>query len=304
MVGNTGPDTANARDLELPMNYHDYRFSVLRVVPNAMRGERVNIGLAAFHPTGKVTFHLSVNRDRLRALDPNLTAINWETWGAQAEELFSKLPEAARLQWLRTSMAPVTCDAELGLFRATPGDFALQVEDLLERLVLKPRRLLQKGQQRKRQPTQLQAQLKSWFKAEKIMGKGMDDITKHRIVEEYPISLETDSFADFAFKNGALHIMETLDLRNIDHLTNRIRNQAAFKSIVLDQARDVIGHGQRIAIVAATDYLAVKPALKMIERNADDLISMDSQADIDRLVKRLTDALHLSEQLAAPTLAA
>ncbi|USE78867.1 DUF3037 domain-containing protein [Cupriavidus gilardii] len=284
------------------MTQTDFKFSVLRVIPNAVRGERVNVGLSTVDPSSTVRIHLHVNRDRLRALDPNLTAIDWENWAEQAETLLNSLPESARTQWLCTGLAPVIADKEFGWFKASQDGYDTMVDQLLERLVLKPRKVAERRKSG-RQATHLQAQLRNWFKAEKIMGKSMDDLSRHRIVEEFPVSIETDSFADFAFKNGALHIMETLDLRHVDHLTARLRNQAAFKSVVLDQARDVVGDGKCIAIVAATDYQAVKPALRMIERNADEVLSIDSPQDVERLATRLSEALHLPNLLVPPALA-
>jgi hypothetical protein len=287
------------------MNITHYHFAVLRVMPNAMRGERFNIGLAVFHPDQSVSLHLDVSRERLKALDPNLSVIKWDLWATQARDLLEQLPYEARLNWLKTAFTPITADAELGWFRAANDqEVRDNIESLLKRLVSRPRRLIRAERTKGSQPTRLQSQLKNWFKAQHILGKSMDDLAKNRIVEEYPVSIDTDSYADFAFKNGALHIIETMDLRGVDHLTARLRNQAAFKSIVLDQARDVTqGGGQRIAILAASDYGAVKSAVKMIERNADDVVSMDNPGDVDRLILKLSNALHLQNQIAPPQIA-
>ncbi|KAF3999190.1 DUF3037 domain-containing protein [Glaciimonas immobilis] len=287
------------------MKTTDYYFSVLRVVPNVMRGERVNVGLVVFHPGGHdVTIHLHIIKDRLRALDPNLSAIKWDAWAMQAKESLTAIPVENRVHFLQTAFSPITTDTQTGWFKATSEEEVQDnIDGLLKRLVVSPQRVIRIENKGLPRTTKLQAELKNWFKAQKIMGKNMDDLSRSQIVSEYPVSLETDSYADFAFKNGALHVMETMDLRGVNYLSARLRNQAAFKSIVLDQAREVTqGGGQRIAVVSASDYSLVKPAIKMIERNADDVISMESQEDIDRLIRRLTEALHLTTQLSNPTL--
>lgn len=284
------------------MNSSNHKFRVLRVTPNPIRGERLNVGLLVTNPEGKFEVRLHVMRDRLAALDPNLTAIQWEDWAKHAKESIDQLPEELALAWIERGLSPVQADVHDGVFVASSAaEFEVQVQMLLERLVVKPSRQFRAPRSKGKQSTQLQAQFKNWFKSAQILGRTMEDISRRQIVQEYPVSLETDSFADFAFKNGALHILETLDLRGVDHLTPRLRNQAAFKSIVLDQASAVTtGGGQRIAVVAASDYGSVKPAIRLIERSADDLISMDSPNDVQRLVEHLTASLHLSGQLQMP----
>lgn len=284
------------------MNSSNHKFRVLRITPNLIRGERLNVGLLLMNPDGKCEVRLHIVRDRLAALDPNLTAISWESWAKHVMETINQLPQELVPAWLERGLNPVHADSHDGVFIASSAaEFEEQVQMLLERLVIRPTRQHRAPRSKGKQPTQLQAQFKNWFKGAQILGRSMEDISRHQIVQEYPVSLETDSFADFAFKNGALHILETLDLRGVDHLTARLRNQAAFKSIVLDQASAVtVGGGRRIAVVAATDYASVKPAIRLIERSADDLISMDSPNDVQRLVEHLTVSLHLSGQLQMP----
>jgi hypothetical protein len=281
------------------MSTDNCHFSVLRLMPNSMRGERLNVGLVVFHPNQDVTVHLDVSQERLRSFDPNLAGINWDDWASQAVKILSDAPSDVRATLLKTAFGPITTDAELGWFRASNNvEVQDNVSSLLKRLVSRPVRLVKVGRTHSTRKTKLQTQLKNWFRVQKILGRSMNDLSNNQVVEEYPISIETDSFADFAFKNGALHIMETIDLRGVDHLTASLRNKAAFKSVVLDQAADVTGGGgQRIAIVAASNYAAIKPALKMIERNADDVVAVENHKDVDRLVRKLTEALHLTQML-------
>jgi len=147
----------------------------------------------------------------------------------------------------------------------------------------------------------LTRQLKDWFKQAKVMGRNMDDLSHSRIVEQYPVSVESDVYADFAYKNGHLHVIETLDLRGADHMTPGLRNNAAFKSITLDMARDVVGQGKRIGIVSASNYANVKSAVRLFERNADELYSLESTDDVQRLADFLASGLHIDGKLLSPT---
>lgn len=279
------------------MTERNYEFTVLRIVPNAMRGERVNVGIAVFDADGTVSIKLDTNKNRLCSFDPNLSAINWDDWQAQARQTLAAIPAASRTYWLTHGLHPVVADEKRGVFRADRDSYEDRVDDLLRRLVATPAREV-RAQRRVLQRTGLHAQWKGWFKAQRIMGRGIEDMERNQIVESYPVSEETSTFAEFAFRNGALHIMETLDLRNIDHLTQRQLNTAAFKSIVLDEARPLVaGGGRRIAVISATDYDAVRPAIKMVERMADDVVMMESADDVARLVRQIGNALHRTDEL-------
>ncbi|WP_250538673.1 MULTISPECIES: DUF3037 domain-containing protein [unclassified Caballeronia] len=286
------------------MNDALYRFSVLRVIPNAMRGERINVGVAITHPNNRVTVHLGANTDRLKALDPNLTAIRWKTWQEQASDTLQSMPPEARKFWLMHGMRPVVSDEEEGCFRTSEHEtFDEIVSDLLRRMVDLPERVIRATKTKQVHSARLHSQLKSWFKGRHIMGSNIDDMNRRCIVEDYPVSRETDTFAEFAFMNGAVHVIETLDLRNVEQLTQRQRNQAAFKSVVLDEARAVTGSsGRRIAVVSATNYEAVRPALRIVERTADDVISMESRQDVLRFANHISRSLHLPSELESESL--
>lgn len=54
-----------------------------------------------------------------------------------------------------------------------------------------------------------------------------------------------------------------------------------------------MGNGKRIGLVAASDYSTIKPALCIFERNTDDLFSMDSPTDTQRLADLLSQDLKI-----------
>lgn len=284
------------------MNQHNYRFTVLRAVPSLMRGERVNVGIAVFHPDGDVAVHVGITRNRSRSFDPRLGAIDWQVWQEQVHETLQELPLDSRKYWLMHGLSPIVADEEMGSFRVD-GEMSYSdaVGDLLRRLVSVSVREHQPRLQVAQAP-RLKSQLKTWFKAQRIMGSSLDDLYNRRIVEAFPISDETDTVAEFAFMNGSVHVMETLDLRDISHLTQQQKNKAAFKSVVLHEARALPNVGRRIAVVAATDYQTVRPVVRMVEHAADDMFHMESAEDVHRLVGYIGEALHQPSQLDARAL--
>lgn len=276
-------------------------FTVLRVQPDRMRGESVNIGLVVFLPGGAVMARVEADMARLRALDANLPRLPiLQDLAQDIEARISALPTRDMQQlMLRDFYAPVRADEHLGSLEAdTPEALEEHIEGMMNRLVRKPALTVRESAQRPRKPSKLDSQMKAWFKGAKLLGRHMDDLARHRIVESYPVAVDADAYADFAFKNGALHVIETLDLRGADHLTPGLRNTAAFKGVVLDMARDVVGEGKRIGVVAAADYATMKGAVRLFERNADELFSLDSPADRQRLADLLARGLHLGTALA------
>lgn len=284
-----------------------YTFSVIRAIPDAMRGERVNVGIAVSHPNGRTTVHLAPDHHRLRHFDPALHVIEWDKWEREVNECLSSMPDTSHRYWLTHGLGPITADEAQGWFKADSEQALGDEIDLLIRRLIAPRH--QESADRyvstPPRPIRLRSQLKDWLKRQHVMGKSVDDLHNRRVVEHFPVSDETETFAEFAFRNGSINIMETLDLRNVTQLTERLRNEAAFKSVVLSEAKYLLDRGsKRIAVVAATDYGAVRSAVRMVEREADDVFYMEKPQDVTRLVVQISEALHLPSVLDADTLLA
>lgn len=276
-----------------------FDFDVLAAVSPAPRGEFLNIGLAVWID-GLPEIRADVSPSRLAAVDPNyprlpvFRSLLEGTLNAELAPLLTPShnnPDALRMLF-DTLVAPIQRVSQGALF-CEPGELEGAIDDTLNRLVR--RQALTIRQDHPRRPaSKLQSQLKSWMRGAKIMGRSMDDLSKRRIVSNYPVSVEADVYADFAYKNGALHVIETLDLRGVEHVNSTLRNTAAFKSITLDLARDIVGErGQRIGIVAATDYAAIRPVLRLFERNSDEIFAIDSPSDAQRFADLLARGLHI-----------
>jgi hypothetical protein len=165
----------------------------------------------------------------------------------------------------------------------TPQWLDHRVEELLQRYVRPPRSDLPR-RKRAKPASRLQRELRDWLKASGVFSKRVEDLGKGRVVEGFPISVAQELYTDFALKNGALHVIETLDLRGIPRLTPLIRGEAAVKAITLDEARDAVD-GERMAVIRASDYAIAKPAVSLIERYASDVFIMDSPSDRQRLAE-------------------
>lgn len=286
-----------------------HEFHILAALTPPPRNERINVGLLMWGEEGPYIYSAASTK-RLAALDPNLPRLPIVAAlieGRLQQELREALSRFGTdtLAWksaLPLLIDPLHVDPQPGSLYATSDDeLAAVIERLLDAMVRRPGLELRAPPKTKRANSPLDRELAAWFRSAHIMGRRMDDLSRHRIVPQYPIAADADVYADFAFRNGALHVIETLDLRGADHVTGTIRHRTAFKSLTLDMARDVVGQqGRRLGVLAADDFGAMKPAIRLFERNADDLFVMESDRDRQRLADFLAEALHVQGGLSLP----
>lgn len=277
-------------------------YFVLLAVPDQVRGESLNVGIVAFLEKDVKVF-VGTDHWRLRALHPNFGILDISKWAHELESELQTLPSnEARRFFLSVVGGPITIDEEPGQLIA---DSLTSLDDLihalLKRLVSTPEKTFSLPAINTITPrSKLNSQLKNWFRSSRIFSSKVSDLNKGKVVSGYPVSADEDLFADFALKNGAIHIIETMDLRGVDRPTKSLRGEAGWKSILLDQAGKILSSDtKRIAVVSADDYSAFRPLIGMMERYADDLISMESASDRQRLADFVSRSLHLEQGLDA-----
>jgi len=278
-------------------------FTLLRLRPDEVRGESMNVGLVTFPPGGPRVY-FDAPPTRLKAFHPDFEHINGDQWARELEEVLPKIGDLdAQINWLRFAIGPVTADAELGhFFSDTFESITDTVEQLLERLVHAPEREIA-APMRPHSPSRgtLKTQLKSWFRQSKVFSSRTSDLSQRRIVPNYPVDAADDLYADFAMKNGSIHVLEVVDWRGVDRITRGLRGEAGLTAILLDQAKKRFSESsRRIAITAADDYKTVSPLLNLVTSYADDVVAIESAEDRQRLADFVATALHAKAPLSFP----
>jgi hypothetical protein len=263
----------------------------------ARNDELLNAGIVLHAPCGP---RVAVVQDaaRLRALHPDYAAVHLAGW---AEALEGTLREHAM-----TLPLPSQQHALLGLF-ARPfvpsesmgtatlaADPAVTLRDLMAWLVNTPARTLRPQPATRKRSTRLVAELRQWLRESKVFSTKVEDISRSKVVANYPVLPSADLYADLAVMNGKLHVIETLDLRGVDRLTPSLRGDAAIKGVTLDEARRSVD-GRRIAVISASDYQVARPAIGLISRYTDDVWDMHVPADKQKLAEFFAASLHRSE---------
>ena len=205
---------------------HIFKYAILMAMPNPIRGERVNVGIVVLAKD-----QLDVRFTELSKMRA-LTGADWQDYAgdvkARLRTAFADTSAALEFLSANPKIDPVFHVSDFAFMRVERmDDYELRVADILKSLVMKPKIAS------KRKSTRINTEISLQLRSIKVLaGKG-ELIEDHRVVRDFCISKEEDLVADFALKNGSMHIMATLDLRKSDVDLG----EAALKAITLNKAK-------------------------------------------------------------------
>jgi len=245
--------------------------------PYPARAEHCTVGALVFAQDGLARVHLAHKLKKVKALDPqaNLEALR-ESLNELAKEVTQK-PGAWEV--FRTGLAGIRFSQDAGFFAyANSEEYERQVQWLLQ-TAAEPR----SAQARKLyQPkSRLFVELKSTFKNFGWLGEKSEDIEDHKVVTHYPVVADQDLSAEFAMKNGRLHLVETVDFRS--GAASAKRMEARGKALVFDAAKEQDIQTQCTVVVAAQDYDDIQASMNLLNRYADRVAVYDSATDMQSL---------------------
>ena len=263
------------------MNSDTVLFSLIRYQPDLQRQEVVNIGIVVFDEAGP---HVAVvpSQGKLLALNPNLSL-------ARVFDQGKRLSDALQGLWERGSTVETMVGAfgggatlfltGTGILQRDGRPLEALVEELNQDLVTPPSKKLVREPKRSR----LHSELRQVFRSARILGSRPEDITRHLVVPNFPIDPDTGLFAEFALRNGQLHVTETVDFRTAASSTKRQEAQA--KTLILVEALERVGRDDLRRYVVVTGASAqVQASMNLLERYSDDLIVRESAEDWRRYV--------------------
>jgi len=209
-----------------------YKYSVLQVIPDQRRGERVNIGIVVY-----LADRLDV---RILPSLGKVTALNGDIDLQQIYRLDETLNE-----WTKRYSAAEDKHASLkgfGLISLSElGSFSIEnnksYEDTIEQLMKDLVAPISRAHIPLQSSARLTTSLREKFRKQGILGKHPDDIDKHLVIASYVIDKAESLYSDFVLKNGHYHVTETADFRSrTAGITDKYR-VASFAAIKLDKAR-------------------------------------------------------------------
>ena len=266
-----------------------YNFAIIRFAPDDVRGERLNIG-AIILENDRIDVRTTRRLERVKALSEaldfeslaelidNIVDLDAQNRADGIVDYQERLSKLARIGPLSVSHA--------GTFVAeSQSAYEARIASILKMLVepeQAPKRL-----RKKKSP--LFSQIKRMFQNERVLARPAEGLESHRIVPYY--ELDDGLVADLVLRNGAYHIIETVDASGDEHSRRKAVVDVALSALVLERARMKFGEQSTRARLfytasAALEHIA-QPSLEAAEHQGAELINWASADDRNRFVHSL-----------------
>lgn len=194
-----------------------YDYSLIRYMPSPKRGEIVNIGILIYS-TPQFDIRLLNGAAKLRLLDGESSTVDiseLEVIIAEAQER-CKTPDEM-LGFLRLFRSAFTISPAAKFSIDHPGQYEAQVSRLFADLV-KP----YSTRETMPRTSRIQTLVKNRLDSLNILAKSAEELSYHKVVQNYSFSKNSGFSADFLLKNGKYHISEVIDY-NVNDLNSKFK---------------------------------------------------------------------------------
>jgi hypothetical protein len=255
-----------------------YNFAVVKFTPDAIRDEALNAAIVILG-ADSLDVRVTPNPERLRAIAPKLVPDTLDELKKSLESLDIKdLPIEERIAQLRR--LPGIIISEPGTLHAeNETELRGHIDNLVNRLLTTVRAPTALAVQK---ATALVQELSKTFRKEKLLGRGDEDLAKHKIVRNVPVSADGSLRADFVAKNRVMHVTETADLRTLGDISASRLKDIAVAAVTLDEAKRKFGRRTQRYFVYAGSASAEKQArgyLRAAEHHAEKVFNFSSRID-------------------------
>lgn len=255
-----------------------FKYSVIKYMPDPKRGEVINVGLVIFLPQ-KLDVRVINASAKLRMLDGNSSLDDIENLKSSIEEI-SKLAGSTErsLSILKGFRTPS--------YLSDPCEFIIDDERQYEQRVRNLFNLLIKPHSSKEKVARtprILSHLKDKFEAMDLLAKTTDDLSKHKVVYNYPLNEKSGFHADFILKNGKFHITEAIDF-NVNDLNAKLK-ETSMKVMTFMEGRKALGDktGSYFVYTAtSTIEKEITPHLNMASDYSDELFNLANTKDSAR----------------------
>jgi hypothetical protein len=263
-----------------------FSFAVLKLIPDALRGEAVNLGIVVFRES-EVDIRVGEVLTRAKLLYPDLSSEMIRDGVSALKRLgASELPPQLRYELMRDS--GLLKLGELGYFTADGTEmYEQKAVELLKVFTASGRRSARK----ERAGSKLVSVVRKAFRDEKLLSPVGDAaaINEHKIVPEWPLPMRPSLKASLALKNGLLRVCEVADLAFEDE---GAPPKLLFESAVtLDVAHRDANAGERVfAYRAVGSTRRIDEALAIIGPYTSSMVNWDDELARRRFVEEWTEA--------------
>ena len=266
-----------------------FQYSLVRAIPDPRRGEWVNIGVVVYLEN-RIDVRIAKNLNKIRALNGRAQIGKLESIPDNWSAYCAGISDSESRQRLLAGF-PGVYASPLGIFVADEKSYELQIQRIFDDLVNPKQPQPIKHEKR----SSLSSVMTTQFRSMQLLAEDQKDFYKHKIVKQFAIDESASLYADFAMKNGALRIIETIDfLGTPETVRNEKRKQAAMKAITLDVAQRRFRNSQDIdpVILYRADEDSIDIAQSSLFMLADygRLIDAGNSDEISRYLDELSRA--------------
>lgn len=265
------------------------KYAIARFSSHPARDERLNVALVIFNEDG-LDIRLGKRLDKIRSItgmaDPAELRGTLESLTEIDRVLIEGGDNDPRSRWeILTNLGFADLSGMADLDCSTSAVYENSISLLMKGLI-EPEPAQAKAIHKK---SPLLSTVKLALRRERILARPGDDISDHRVVSNLPLA--EGLTADLVLKNGAMHVVETIDASSPDTSARKIVTDIALSALVLEQARISFGEQQTRANLiydasASTEAIAM-PSLRAAEHQGANLINWQSQDDQRRFVTHL-----------------
>jgi hypothetical protein len=254
-----------------------FRYAILKAIPDARRGERVNVGVLVLCPDNIDVRFAGLSKVR------TLARGDWPTYADHVKallvEAFYNSPTEQEFTSQCRLMTSTIKISDIASFSAdTPAEYELRVSEILTSLVTIPS--ASKTQRSSRINTEIAAEFRraNALADHRFMDEAQATRYDPKVVRDFYVSPEEDLKADFALQNGVLHATATLDLRN----TRVDLSRATLPALVLDKAvRNFGTETKKYGVYAAAHSTLSEytPHIRILNDYADRIFNWSDRDD-------------------------
>jgi hypothetical protein len=245
-------------------------YYVISHYPSRFKSEHVNIGIVVFIGGEDVRIHFIDDLKKVKVIDPNAKVETIRSWENTLPALLLDMPIDRRVPFLQNFGSWAIPEMPGTFVFENSKDYLARVATLMDHLaVARPRH-----KPSREHISRLHLDVKDQFQIHGWLGK---DIKNHEIVTRYELREEVN--AEFALRNGKLHVIETLDLRT-SNLSEK-RKEARSKALVLDVAKRIDASAQTYTIIAGLSQHDTQGTRDLMNDYSDRVVHWEDTSDIE-----------------------
>lgn len=263
-----------------------YHYVVLRLAPDPMRGEVINVGIVLFHDGEPPRIIMMATLNKLRAIDASWDTPRLAEWTQNIQAILTHRP-GVRAQVDALGMFGFCETDAVGSFMAATADELQTSIRAIRAQYVANKSAEDKPKREKR--TRLQTALREQFKKMRVLGTAATDLAEHLVVPNVPVPGYDELKSDFVYKNGVYRITQTLDYNVApDSMHNKLL-EACMKSTAGDLAAQAYGSDtMRLAVVDVPEALAdaADPHIDLLLARGFQIFHFDDKASMASYIER------------------